>query len=818
MFHIQDNRVFILLALLTLPLISVSSQQKKTDEAAVLIAEARAAWQKGSQWPAIETMKKAIALEPTNAATHTELANMYLAMKNYESARSTIAEALRLNPNYAPAHHRKAVLLRFAGDYEGSIAAARLALSLNPDDQTAAYSYVTIGRALTKLKKFTEADGEFRQAVSVYEENVKRKGNDASAHAALGDLLFQLQDYEKAENSYRRAVELEPKDFSFVLNLARSLDNQGKTDEAIRYYQEYLRLDPTGSNSNIQARIKWLQANPLSKVVSYLLVDAAENGKLSNVRALIAKGADVNFRDNYKTPLYSAAEGGYLEVVKVLLEQGARDQDAFALVAAYEGGHAEIEKLLESATPQSLSPEGVVRLLRAAVRKGDAPKFAALLQNPTEKGSNELLLYAVSQKKAPPVEIVRTLLEKGAKVNEPTKWTTALMHAAGNGHVAIAQLLLAHGAEVNTQTNEGTALIHAVKNARTEMVKVLLAAGADMKATWGTADQVLIRAADLGYQEKSEQDGSVSDPGAEIVQLLLARGADPNARGQYGQTALMHANTPAKVNLLIANRAELDAKDEQGKTALMEAAGRGDAGVVMALLDKGADVNAVDQTGNNALLRSLQADNSGHMDVERLVKRRSEVARMILQAKDVNLNAQNLDGETALMRAVRLENIEMVKLLLSKGADVNRSDVFGDTALTLAYDKGNSEIERLLPRVTFKGQPRNVLNAFLRAAIDKKDEATVKALLAEGADPNYEYGIGYMHKSIKRTVLVLGALRGHPGIVQMLLDKGANVNAKGLIYGSESGLKFGTALEAAESSQNTAVAAILRKAMGVAPD
>jgi ankyrin repeat protein len=265
------------------------------------------------------------------------------------------------------------------------------------------------------------------------------------------------------------------------------------------------------------------------------------------------------------------------------------------------------------------------------------------------------------------------------------------------------------------------------------------------------------------------------------------------------------------VKLLVKNGADLEASDEQGQTALMKAAARGEAAVVSALLESGAAVNARDNEGATALLHSLSREYYGYYgeEAKTLPQRRLEVAQVILLTKNVDLNSQNANGETALMRALRLENVAMIKSLLVKGADPNRSDRFGDTAWILAYAVENGEIETLFAPVSLKRQPLNVLNAFLRAAIARKDEAKVKELLARGADPNYEYAIDYSHPTIKRTMLILAASVGHAGIVQMLLDKGANVNAKGLLNGSESGLTYGTALDAA---QNPEVVVLLKKA------
>ena len=456
--------------------------------------------------------------------------------------------------------------------------------------------------------------------------------------------------------------------------------------------------------------------------------------------------------------------------------------------------------------PDELTPKEVSRLLYAALHEGDVQKFASLVDRAGAKQRDEVLLYAVSRDKEPPVEIIRLLLDKGANVNQPSRYKTALMHVASGGYIEIFRLFLARGAEVNVQTDEGTALMMAVVAGRTEIVKLLLAAGADVKAVHRTGDQALMMAA----RQRSYRTPAV-EPTAEILEMLLATGADPDARGQWGRTALMHANTAAKVRLLVKNGADVEASDEQGETALMKAAARGEAAVVRALVESGANVNAKDNNGATALLHSLSRDYYGYYgdDARTLPQRRLEVARQIVLVKDVDLNAQNSNGETALMRAVRLENVGMIKSLLARGADANLSDQFGDTAFILAYAGANSEIEKLFSPTSLKDQPLNVRNAFLRAAIARKDEAKVRKLLAQGADPNYEYAIDYSHPTIKRTMLILAASLGHAGIVQMLLAKGANVNAKGLLSGSESGLRYGTALDAA---QNAEVVAILKRA------
>jgi uncharacterized protein len=432
------------------------------------------------------------------------------------------------------------------------------------------------------------------------------------------------------------------------------------------------------------------------------------------------------------------------------------------------GERAKALAVVDTAVKNDAKPYALSRFLNGAIRAGNTDHFAVLVEAGASVGKDkdEFLLYLISQRETPTVGMVELLLAKGTRVNQPVKYKTALMYAVSEGHLDIARLLIAKGAEVNAQTDEGTALMMAVRRGNPQVVKLLLDAGADVNAKHKLGNTPLVMSADRSF---AEMNAKPNDPppvsSAEVMGLLLARGADPNGVGQYGRTALMEASSVNKVKLLLARGAQVNAKDDSGQTALTRAVDRGDVQIVEALLKAGAD----------------------------------------------GLNVQNEDGETLLMRAVREGRTDLARLLLASGADVSLVDVLGNTVSVLAYAKGLDEIEALSRSAYPVELSPAVRNAWLRAAVAKKDELKVKELLTAGADPNHQYAISYDHPTIKTTVLIDAVKVGHAGIVQLLLARGADPSVAGLLYGSEHGLKYGTALDAAESSPE--ILALLRQAL-----
>jgi len=425
---------------------------------------------------------------------------------------------------------------------------------------------------------------------------------------------------------------------------------------------------------------------------------------------------------------------------------------------------------VEAAVKRDAKPYALSRFLNSGIRAGNTDHFAVLVEAGARVGkdNDEFLLYLVSQQETPTVGMVELLLAKGAHLNQPVRYKSALMYAVSEGHVDIAKLLLARGEDVNAQTDEGTPLMMAVQRGDPELVQLLLDDGARVNVMHRSGNTPLIMSARLSFVElnaKPNDPAPASSSG--VMSLLLAKGADANGVGQYGRTALMEANSVKKVKLLLARGAQVDVKDQYGATALTRAVDRGDMSVVEALLKAGA----------------------------------------------AGLNAQNEDGETLLMRTVREGRTDLAKLLLAQGADPNLVDVLGETVSVLAYRKGLTDIEALSRGPYPVELSPAARNAWLRAAVAKKDELKVRELLAGGADANHQYAIDYRHPDITRTVLIDAVNMGQATIVQLLLARGADPSVRGLLYGSEHGLKYGTAMEAAESSQNAEILALLRHAI-----
>jgi len=159
-------------------------------------------------------------------------------------------------------------------------------------------------------------------------------------------------------------------------------------------------------------------------------------------------------------------------------------------------------------------------------------------------------------------------------------------------------------------------------------------------------------------------------------------------------TPLMQAaasNNLQLVKLVLASGADVNAKDQRNWTALMHACmKKGTSGqIIQTLIGEGAEVNAKDSVGRTALIWATW--NCGTDETA------NEKVRLLLEAK-ADPNARSNYDETPLSSAVAMGKIEIVAQLLDAKADPNSKGVSGRSPLSIARLAGNIEMIDLLRR------------------------------------------------------------------------------------------------------------------------
>lgn len=229
---------------------------------------------------------------------------------------------------------------------------------------------------------------------------------------------------------------------------------------------------------------------------------------------------------------------------------------------------------------------------------------------------------------------------------------------------------------------------------------------------------------------------------------LIRAGADVNEAQPDGTRpihwAVYHVDY-VLLDALIAKKAKVDVTNEFGSTPLAEAAKLGDARMVKTLLDSGARPDTPNQDGETALMQAIK---TGELP-----------AVQLLINAGANVNAkETFHNQTALMWAAAASKNadEMVKLLVSKGADVKPRALYSDWESQITSE----------PRAQYR--PVGGLTALLYAARNGCYDC-IDALIGAGADVNLPTPEGV-------TPLMLALDNDHNEVAKLLLDRGANPN------------------------------------------
>lgn len=456
----------------------------------------------------------------------------------------------------------------------------------------------------------------------------------------------------------------------------------------------------------------------LMMAINHKMFDLAEE--------IVKAGADVNIETDNGSALYLACKQENENLIKLLLEKGAK--------------------------PNPKNPE----------------------KSPLRAVTNNL-------------ELVKLLVEKGAKVNGKD---APIIGAIQNENIAVMEYLISKGAKIETKTEYGyTPLLTAILDWNVDAILLLEKHKANWKAVSNDGENaihcmlyseyllnyhldenrniiddfnaiagknflsyLISKGVDINKKDKENgwtplmvviNSNFITWGGADsFVRELLKNGADPNTRGNEGETALLCALFhPKIVKLLLEYGADPKAK-VSGKTALETAKS----------LLKTFPEDGLKETV--AILSELEENGAENITLtEALLMGNVQLSKKLLD-KLSDINQPDSEGRYAINSAIRSENIEIVKLVLAHNPDLSKTD------------KG------------YEYPP-------LQRAVVARNKEIVKLLIEAGADVNQQYydGLYYYYGSPLYSAVGLSTGRAEyqPDLelVKILVEAGADINLKG---------------------------------------
>ena len=468
------------------------------------------------------------------------------------------------------------------------------------------------------------------------------------------------------------------------------------------------------------------------------LIRAAMHGNFDVVKLLVSNGAKLERADTCHTPLLWAATQGHLEVVKFLLDKGSKINGLGnpPLYSAASHGRAKtVQYLLEQGADINARYSGRFTAFEAA-RSAHKPDVLAVLN--AAKRSKQLINALI--KGNPNQSEYIKIINQGILCEIKNVYgSTPLNRAALLGFDKVVGLLLEKGAVLNIDHSGQTPLHKGVRSGNVGVITLLLNAGSQkhihLKDFSGNTPLDIVRKQGI----------------KQLVELL--ENSVTQSTDSLGKDLVYNEPTPTSTQQSV-KRGNSESLQEMFERKLNE--------TQKVKVQKRPKLSPLRQQElDKQLLATIRSLQGGLAKVKQLVEDGAQI-----EATDKN-------GSTPLIQAAWVGKTDVVKLLLDKDANILQTNNDGKSALDIAREKNHTEIVSLLEKVSGKsgkfGATTETKDIF--DAVKAGNLGEVKRHLAEGVDVNSQ-------DKNKNTPLHFAVQKGFVEIVKFLLDNGTNIHAR----------------------------------------
>ncbi len=431
---------------------------------------------------------------------------------------------------------------------------------------------------------------------------------------------------------------------------------------------------------------------------------------------------------SYGNPLTQAIVHNRLDIVKVLVERGARigSNDAYGLNRMWDCENPEIVNYLIDKGLLNVKARADGDTCLDFARGEIRDIYLEHGANIDAPGRNGVSVLANSIGYMPyDLEDFNYWLKKGANpnviANEKTK-TTILTEICRRG-LSDYVVALAGKTDFNAPDGSGyTGLMTACEHYNFHTAATLLEFGADVNAKGKNGKTALMVACEHQYDN--------------IIKLLLEWGADVSITNDAGKTVLDYMSEKTEIGKLLRETTIKQKKKAcQTKKAILNnkliyACRNNRPQYLETVLKEGGNINTKNKEGLTGLMLTCTKGNVG-------------AANVLLKNDDLNVNAKDKNGNTALIFACQYEHTNFLNALYEHGAKVNACNSAGTTALMFACYNGDFEAVKFLLQHKAKVNARDTEGhtALMAACIEKHNKdcaAIVNILLQYGAKVNLE--------------------------------------------------------------------------------